>query len=325
MASKPGVIMALAAALAAGLAAWALDAWSEHVPARQADAMQSAAYGVQEYYREPASDVIHKLLYVETDQLDQTFIDRMAEDPGVLAELMKSFSFFNRRSWSAAFFSNLGCFAFAMLTAIGYGAPMAAVGLQRGSLRAWQVVTAVLTTSCLAVAIASVWQAARNPQADEALRSIVRLPAGLVESWVHLAIVFTVVLAPISEEILFRGLLQRRLLLRWNAPVAITITGLVFALSHFGGPERWLAVLPAGLWLGFVAWRADSIWPSMLCHSANNAAIVGAGFTGALEHVGLAVVAGTLGLAGALVFIHATAARDDGAHRRRATARPPRR
>jgi len=41
-------------------------------------------------------------------------------------------------------------------------------------------------------------------------------------------------------------------------------------------PIHMLGVVPLGLWLGAVAWRADSVWPAMICHSANNAvAVVG--------------------------------------------------
>lgn len=77
------------------------------------------------------------------------------------------------------------------------------------------------------------------------------------------------VLPPLSEEALFRGYLQRRLLQRWHPVAAIALSSALFAASHFD-PVHILAVVPLGVWLGVVAWRSDSLWPSMLCHCAQN-------------------------------------------------------
>jgi hypothetical protein len=56
-----------------------------------------------------------------------------------------------------------------------------------------------------------------------------------------------------------------------------------FVVSHFD-PVHVLAVLPLGIWLGVVAWRCDSLWPSMLCHCAQNSlALVGSRLIGPSE------------------------------------------
>lgn len=67
------------------------------------------------------------------------------------------------------------------------------------------------------------------------------------------------------EESLFRGYIQRRLLKRWPPIVAIGFTSFLFAAAHID-PHHFLIVLPIGVWLGIVAWRAGSIWPAILCH-----------------------------------------------------------
>ncbi len=67
------------------------------------------------------------------------------------------------------------------------------------------------------------------------------------------------------EESLFRGYIQRRLLKRWPPIVAIGFTSLLFAAAHIDWHHA-LMVLPLGVWLGIVAWRAGSIWPAILCH-----------------------------------------------------------
>lgn len=72
-----------------------------------------------------------------------------------------------------------------------------------------------------------------------------------------------------AEEMLFRGYVQRRLLRRWRAGWAILFTSAVFAIVHLE-PVQVVFALPVGLWLGIVAWRAGSIWPSVVCHAFIN-------------------------------------------------------
>lgn len=78
------------------------------------------------------------------------------------------------------------------------------------------------------------------------------------------------VLPGLCEETLFRGFTQRGLLRRWPPSVAIGVTSLFFALAHFD-VQHSLAVVPLGAWLGFVAWKTGSVWPSVLAHFTNNA------------------------------------------------------
>lgn len=84
------------------------------------------------------------------------------------------------------------------------------------------------------------------------------------------AVVFMIcILPPLAEETLFRGYLQGRLLRRWPPVAAIATSSVFFLVAHFD-PAHVLAVTPLGIWFGVVAWRCDSIWPSMLCHAAQN-------------------------------------------------------
>ena len=80
-------------------------------------------------------------------------------------------------------------------------------------------------------------------------------------------------LPAITEELLFRGYVQSRLVRRLPAWVAILITSVFFAAAH-GEPRYALTVLPAGLWFGFVAWVAGSVWPSMIVHCVGNGLVV---------------------------------------------------
>ena len=74
----------------------------------------------------------------------------------------------------------------------------------------------------------------------------------------------------IAEELLYRGYVQSRLLRAWPAGLSIALSALLFGVAHLD-PFHALAVLPLGLWLGVVAWRADSLGPAILGHIVNNA------------------------------------------------------
>ncbi len=82
-------------------------------------------------------------------------------------------------------------------------------------------------------------------------------------------ILFAMVAAPLVEEFVFRGLVQRPLERRWGPAPAIGFTALLFALVH---ALPW--VLPIhlllGLAFGFVVYATRSIWAGVLLHAANN-------------------------------------------------------
>jgi membrane protease YdiL (CAAX protease family) len=81
------------------------------------------------------------------------------------------------------------------------------------------------------------------------------------------------VLPGVAEELLFRGYVQTRLCQRWRPVAAIAVSAGIFSLAHLD-PVHALGVLPLGIWLGLIAWRADSIWPAIACHIMNNAVAV---------------------------------------------------
>jgi membrane protease YdiL (CAAX protease family) len=82
-------------------------------------------------------------------------------------------------------------------------------------------------------------------------------------------LVFISIAPAFTEESLFRGYVQRRLLQRWHPAAAIAVSTLLFSIAHVD-PGHALGVLPIGLWLGVVAWRCGAVWPAMLCHATQN-------------------------------------------------------
>ncbi len=94
--------------------------------------------------------------------------------------------------------------------------------------------------------------------------------------------VMVAVIAPLLEEFLFRGWMQRTLERRTTPWRAIAITAATFGLVHvdlFGLPLR----VAFGVASGYLAWRTRSILPSVVLHGAYNGSLVILG--GALPQV----------------------------------------
>jgi len=80
----------------------------------------------------------------------------------------------------------------------------------------------------------------------------------------------TTLVAPIVEEMLFRGYLQKILEDYWrDITKAILVTSIFFAMIHLN-PYWIVQIYLLGLVLGYLAWRTNSIIPSIIMHSLNN-------------------------------------------------------
>lgn len=95
-----------------------------------------------------------------------------------------------------------------------------------------------------------------------------QLPEGLVATLV--ACTAVVVLAPIAEEIVFRGLLLRACRRHWGIVPSAVLTGLLFGLSH-GEPWALFGLIPLGILLALITEATGSIIPAIVAHSVHNA------------------------------------------------------
>jgi membrane protease YdiL (CAAX protease family) len=96
---------------------------------------------------------------------------------------------------------------------------------------------------------------------------------GTLDLWERIVFAVGVVLvAPIAEESLFRGLLQGSLESRMRPWLAIVVAAVPFALLH--GPQPAVFFLFWSLPVGWVAWRTQSVRPGVVVHAINN--LVGA-------------------------------------------------
>ena len=80
------------------------------------------------------------------------------------------------------------------------------------------------------------------------------------------------ILAPLAEEVIFRGAVLRTMLEHWEGNkrwTAITISALLFALAHMNPAQMPHAFL-LGLLIGWLYERSRSLIPCVVLHCANN-------------------------------------------------------
>lgn len=84
-----------------------------------------------------------------------------------------------------------------------------------------------------------------------------------------LAFALTVLLAPVIEEIVFRGVLFPAIKKRYGLVSGIAISSLIFTLVHID-PINMISVLPLGIFLAIMYQRTGSIYPGMILHASWN-------------------------------------------------------
>lgn len=114
---------------------------------------------------------------------------------------------------------------------------------------------------------------------EQMLRNIQKLANDTTEKFMTEGSLFSgllivAALAAISEELLFRSVIQKAFVkICKNAHVGIILTAIVFSAFHgdfFGFVPRFIL----GLMLGYMFYLSGSIFPSMLMHFVNNGTIV---------------------------------------------------
>jgi len=77
------------------------------------------------------------------------------------------------------------------------------------------------------------------------------------------------IVAPVVEELIFRGLILQGFRRNYNSFVAVLMSALLFALFHLN-PWQFPATFILGLLLGWIVVRTNSIFLAILGHSINN-------------------------------------------------------
>jgi len=118
----------------------------------------------------------------------------------------------------------------------------------------------------LALQGATVWQsgAGSNLEVGRALVASLSGPAGLA------LLIATVIVAPMVEELLYRGYLLGTLIDRGWRITAVLVSAFLFVTLHFE-PANMVASLCLGLGTSICALRTRSIVPGLIVHVASNA------------------------------------------------------
>ncbi|MEN8118400.1 MAG: type II CAAX endopeptidase family protein [Bacteroidota bacterium] len=87
------------------------------------------------------------------------------------------------------------------------------------------------------------------------------------------AFIKVAVIAPIIEELIFRGLILQGFRKNYNGFVAVFISALLFALFHLN-PWQFPATFILGLLLGWIMLCTNNIFLAIIGHSVNNAMVL---------------------------------------------------
>lgn len=162
-------------------------------------------------------------------------------------------------------FFGVGLLAVVVAVAPLGSAALPALGFRRAS---WKILLlGIFGTAAVSIAVS---QLGIEPQGVKQAMKVAREPAALLASMALLA-----GLAPLVEELVFRGLLYGWLARRWGGGVAVIGSSVAFAAAHVELAHVVL-VLPLGLVFGWLRWRSGSLWPSLVAHMFNNGLAVAA-------------------------------------------------
>jgi membrane protease YdiL (CAAX protease family) len=90
-------------------------------------------------------------------------------------------------------------------------------------------------------------------------------------------VVFAVVVAPLYEEILFRGHIQTELRNLTHAPwPAIVVSSIFFASMHPDNPAQWPALFVLAIGLGYAYEKSGSLFQSIFMHAMFNGTMTAA-------------------------------------------------
>ena len=117
--------------------------------------------------------------------------------------------------------------------------------------------------------IATLISALLTPIMTESVENTQALNEIIYGSSVPVVILVVAVMPAIGEELMFRGFVFGTFRNRYKAAVSVCLTAVLFAAYHLSA-IRFFALLPLSFALTYAAYKADSIFVSMLMHLINN-------------------------------------------------------
>lgn len=87
------------------------------------------------------------------------------------------------------------------------------------------------------------------------------------ELYRYLMLFVVLVFAPIAEEFVFRGVLLQRWAVRWNLPIGIILSSVLFGILHINNP---MGLTMFGVIMALLYVRTRSLWVPIIAHALNN-------------------------------------------------------
>jgi len=84
-----------------------------------------------------------------------------------------------------------------------------------------------------------------------------------------LSVFLLVVIAPLAEEIVFRGIILKSFLRKYSPGRAIALSSIAFSLAHMD-PMQIVSALGFGILLGWLYFETENLWLCILVHSSHN-------------------------------------------------------
>jgi membrane protease YdiL (CAAX protease family) len=105
-----------------------------------------------------------------------------------------------------------------------------------------------------------------KPELDELAKFMMDLPPGV-------AFLVTVVMAPLCEEVFFRGAVLRGIRSSWGTAAGVLLSSALFAAWHVL-PPRMIVTFILGLWFGGLAVASGGLAAPILAHAINNTVVL---------------------------------------------------
>ena len=110
---------------------------------------------------------------------------------------------------------------------------------------------------------------------SEALASFIPMPESFVKLFEQMiqinlqGFLTIVIIAPILEELIFRGVILKRFLDKYSENKAIILSALIFGIAH-ANPWQFIGAVLIGIILGWIFVKTKSVLPGMFMHFINN-------------------------------------------------------
>ena len=167
--------------------------------------------------------------------------------------------------------------ALCVINVLSFGI-VAVAGVLASRRRLWDVFPMAIPSPLLLIPMVAsvVGLSMVMSEVDNLVRAVLPMPPGVAAFFAQIlggsvvaSFLALVIVAPLTEELLFRGLILRTLLQRYSPLLAIGVSAFLFAVLHMN-PWQFINPLAVGALFGWWCWRTRSLWPGLVGHAAMN-------------------------------------------------------